>query len=148
MTAGSRMMWFDKKNSLVTFVDKRKTYEELPTGHVIDVDPDVLADWTLGLPFEDNTYDLVLFDPPHLIHAGDNSWLAKKYGKLAANNWQEIIKLGFDEGMRVLKPYGTLVFKWNDSQIALPEILKVIDYEPLFGQKRQKTHWLVFMKGE
>lgn len=146
MTAGSRMMWFDKHNSLSTFVDKRKVHEELTTGHVIDVDPDVLADWTLGLPFEDNTYDLVLFDPPHLIHAGDNSWLAKKYGKLNADNWQEIIKLGFNEGMRVLKTYGTLVFKWNDSQIALSEILKVIDFEPLFGQKRQKTHWLVFMK--
>lgn len=146
MTAGSRMMWFDKKNTLATFVDKRKMYEELPTGHVVDVDPDVVADWTLGLPFEDESYNLVMFDPPHLIHAGDNSWLAKKYGKLDTDNWQEIIRLGFNEAMRVLKPYGTLVFKWNDSQIILPELLKEIPYEPLFGQKRQKTHWLVFMK--
>ncbi|EAE5327699.1 SAM-dependent methyltransferase, partial [Listeria monocytogenes] len=28
------------------------------------------------------------------------------------------------------------------------EILKVIDHEPLFGNKRSKTHWLVFMKEE
>ncbi|CUW06684.1 SAM-dependent methyltransferase [Leuconostoc gasicomitatum] len=146
MTAGSRMMWFDKHNQLATFVDKRHVHEELPTGHVIDVNPDVLADWTLGLPFEDETYNLVLFDPPHLIHAGDNSWLAKKYGTLDSDNWQEIIKLGFDEGMRVLKENGTLVFKWNDSQIPLPDILDVIGQQPLFGQKSQKTHWLVFMK--
>lgn len=146
MTAGSRMMWFDKNNPLATFVDKRKMHEELPTGHVIDIDPDVVADWTLGLPFEDNSYNLVLFDPPHLIRAGDNSWLAKKYGKLDKDNWSEIIQLGFQEAMRVLKPRGTLVFKWNDSQILLPELLKHIPYEPLFGQKRQKTHWLVFMK--
>ena len=146
MTAGSRMMWFDKDNSLTTFVDKRVQHEELPSGHVIDVRPDIVADWTLGLPFEDESYNLVMFDPPHLIHAGDNSWLAKKYGKLDADNWQEIIRLGFNEAMRVLKPYGTLVFKWNDSQIILPELLKEIPYEPLFGQKRQKTHWLVFMK--
>lgn len=146
MTAGSRMMWFDKKNPLATFVDKRHIHDELPTGHVIDVDPDVVADWTLGLPFEDESYNLVLFDPPHLIYAGDSSWLAKKYGTLDKENWQEIIQLGFREAMRVLKPYGTLVFKWNDSQIALPELLKEIPYEPLFGQKRQKTHWLVFMK--
>ncbi|EAE5327670.1 SAM-dependent methyltransferase, partial [Listeria monocytogenes] len=26
------------------------------------------------------------------------------------------------------------------------EILKVIDHEPLLGNKRAKTHWLVFMK--
>lgn len=146
MTAGSRMMWFDKNNSLATFVDKRVQHEELPSGHVIDVRPDIVADWTLGLPFEDESYNLVMFDPPHLIHAGDNSWLAKKYGKLDTDNWQEIIRLGFNEAMRVLKPYGTLVFKWNDSQIILPELLKEIPYEPLFGQKRQKTHWLVFMK--
>jgi hypothetical protein len=146
MTAGSRMMWFDKHSELATFVDKRRLHERLLSGHVVDVDPDVLADWTLGLPFEDETYNLVLFDPPHLIHAGDNSWLAKKYGTLNADNWQEVIKLGFDEGMRVLKKHGTLVFKWNDSQIPLKQILNVIDYQPLFGQKRQKTHWLVFMK--
>lgn len=146
MTAGSRMMWFNKKNSLATFVDKRRVHEELTTGHVIDVDPDVLSDWTLGLPFKNNTYDLVLFDPPHLIHAGDNSWLAKKYGTLNSENWQEIIRLGFNEGMRVLKPYGTFIFKWNDSQLPLREILDVIGVEPIFGQKRQKTHWLVFMK--
>ncbi|MBZ5980053.1 hypothetical protein [Leuconostoc gasicomitatum] len=72
--------------------------------------------------------------------------MAKKYGTLDSDNWQKIIKLGFDEGMRVLKENGTLVFKWNDSQIPLPDILDVIGQQPLFGQKCQKTHWLVFMK--
>ncbi|MGX7129319.1 SAM-dependent methyltransferase, partial [Enterococcus wangshanyuanii] len=28
----------------------------------------------------------------------------------------------------------------------LSEILKVIDCEPLYGNKRAKTHWIVFMK--
>ncbi|OSH38996.1 methyltransferase [Enterococcus faecalis] len=48
--------------------------------------------------------------------------------------------------MRVLKPNGTLVFKWNEEQIKLSEILSTIDCEPLYGNKRAKTHWLVFMK--
>lgn len=48
--------------------------------------------------------------------------------------------------MRVLKPNGTLIFKWNEEQIKLNEILNLIDYKPLFGNKRSKTHWLVFMK--
>lgn len=150
MTAGSRMMWFDKDNENVVFVDKRRCYERLDTGHVINVQPDVVADWSQnhGLPFDDNSFHLVLFDPPHLIHAGEHSWLAKKYGTLNADNWQAIIKAGFTEAMRVLKPNGTLVFKWNDSQITLPNLLAQIPYEPLFGQKRQKTHWLVFMKIE
>ena len=46
----------------------------------------------------------------------------------------------------MLKPHGTLIFKWNEQQIKLKEILKVIDYRPLFGNKRSDTHWLVFMK--
>ncbi|CAM3208755.1 hypothetical protein LAPL110952_09955 [Lactiplantibacillus plajomi] len=48
--------------------------------------------------------------------------------------------------MRVLKPHGTLIFKWNEEQIKLSELLDAIGYLPLFGDKRGKTHWLVFMK--
>ncbi|BDQ51061.1 hypothetical protein EfsSVR2281_28720 [Enterococcus faecalis] len=59
---------------------------------------------------------------------------------------KKISKKGFSECMRVLKPNGTLVFKWNEDQIKLSEILSIIDYEPLYGNKRAKTHWLVFMK--
>lgn len=146
MCCGSRMFWFDKDNTDVEFVDIRQFYEELPTGHVIDVNPTTVADFR-NLPFEDNSYHLAVFDPPHLLHAGDNSWLAKKYGKLNQDTWKQDITKGFDEAMRVLKPYGTLVFKWNEEQISLPEILKAIKYRPLFGQKRSKTQWLVFMKG-
>lgn len=69
----------------------------------------------------------------------------KKYGKLS-NAWPQDIKQGFDECMRVLKPNGTLIFKWNEEQIKLKEILNCINYKPLFGNKRSKTHWLVFMK--
>lgn len=142
---GSRMFWFDKHNPNVTYVDNRQYYEELPTGHVVDVNPDVVADFT-DMPFSDNEFDLVVFDPPHLIRAGDNGWLAKKYGKLNPDTWQEDIRLGFAECMRVLKAGHTLIFKWNEDQIALSEILRAINYQPLFGNKRAKTHWLVFMK--
>jgi hypothetical protein len=48
--------------------------------------------------------------------------------------------------MRVLKPYGTLIFKWNEEQINLPKVLECTRYKPLVGQKRSKTQWLVFMK--
>ena len=50
--------------------------------------------------------------------------------------------------MRVLKPGGTLVFKWNESKIKLAEVLKCFSIAPLLGQKVTKqTHWLVFFKG-
>lgn len=141
---GSRMFWFDKDNPDVMFMDHRKYYEELSTGHVINVDPDIVADFR-DMPFDDNEFDLVVFDPPHLIHAGESSWLAKKYGRLD-ELWPEDIRQGFAECMRVLRPSGTLIFKWNEDQIPLADVLEAIGEPPLFGNKRSKTHWLVFMK--
>lgn len=141
---GSRMFWFDKENPNVTYMDIRQEYEELETGHVVDVNPNVVGDFR-NMPFEDDAFDMVVFDPPHLIHAGDNSWLAKKYGKLD-ELWPEDIRQGFAECMRVLKPNGSLIFKWNEEQISLQEVLAAIGEQPLFGNKRSKTHWLVFMK--
>lgn len=141
---GSRMFWFDKENPNVTYMDIRQEYEELETGHVVNVNPDIVGDFR-DMPFESNTFDMVVFDPPHLIHAGENSWLAKKYGKLD-ELWPEDIRQGFAECMRVLKPNGSLIFKWNEDQISLQEVLAAIGEQPLFGNKRSKTHWLVFMK--
>lgn len=51
--------------------------------------------------------------------------------------------------MRVLKPFGTLIFKWNETEIATKEIIKVIECEPLYGcrsGKQSKTHWMAFIK--
>lgn len=80
---GSRMFWFDKHNPYTTYMDIRKEYEELPTGHVIDVNPDIIGDFR-DMPFPDNEFDLVVFDPPHLKRAGENSWLAKSMADLTS----------------------------------------------------------------
>lgn len=141
---GSRMFWFDKNNDKVVFMDNRVLHDILCDGRKLDIEPDVVGDFR-NIPFEDNTFHMVVFDPPHLVKVGENSWLAKKYGKLS-DSWTTDIKKGFSECMRVLKPNGTLIFKWNEQQIKLREIFKIIDYDPLFGNKRADTHWLVFMK--
>ncbi|MDN7145289.1 class I SAM-dependent methyltransferase [Liquorilactobacillus mali] len=141
---GSRMFWYDKHEAHTTYMDIRKYYEELPTGHVINVDPDVQGNF-MDMNFEDNTFDLVVFDPPHLVHAGATSWLAKKYGTLPSD-WQNTIKQGFDECRRVLKPTGSLIMKWNEDQIKSSEMLKAIGDRPIFGDRRSKTRWLVFLK--
>ena len=109
--------------------------------------PDVIADFT-NLPFEDDSFYMVVFDPPHLKTLGETSWMAKKYGKLPTN-WQEVIKAGPDECTRVLKPNGTLIFKWNESEIKAVEVLSVIPFKPLFGHttgRQSKTIWMCFMK--
>jgi hypothetical protein len=46
----------------------------------------------------------------------------------------------------VLEKGGFLIFKWNEDRILLSEVLKLTDNKPLFGNKRAKTHWLVFQK--
>ena len=91
---------------------------------------------------------MVVFDPPHLKTLGATSWMAKKYGKLP-KDWQSLIHDGFTECMRVLKPYGTLVFKWNESEIKSSEVLSAIPFKPLFGHttgRQSKTIWMCFMK--
>lgn len=144
---GSKMFWFDKKNPLVLFSDKRSESHILCDGRSLEISPDIEVDFT-RMPFENESFYLVVFDPPHMKSLGEKSWMAKKYGVLETN-WQPVIKQGFDECMRVLKPNGTLIFKWNESQIPTKEIISLIETKPLFGHisgRQSKTIWMTFMK--
>jgi ubiquinone/menaquinone biosynthesis C-methylase UbiE len=145
---GSRMFWFDKNNPFVLFADIRELKTELCDGSLLEVKPDIVADFR-NMPFEDNTFKMVVFDPPHLHKLSENTWMAQKYGVLFST-WEQDIKEGFNESMRVLQPFGTLIFKWNEAQITTSKILKVIGVEPLFGHpsgKHGRTKWMAFMKG-
>lgn len=151
---GSRMFWFNKHNPNAVYVDIREMDETAiwkstknESERKCEIHPDVVADFT-HLPFDDESFYHVVFDPPHLQRLGETSWMAKKYGILP-ENWQPMIHDGFWECMRVLKPYGTLVFKWAEIDIKLSEILKCIGAQPLYGHrsgKNMNTHWMVFMK--
>lgn len=151
---GSRMFWFDRQNPDAVFVDSRRERHELTDAsskggsRELVVDPDLQADFT-ALPFDDATFALVAFDPPHLVGAGKGGWLAKKYGVLGAN-WREDLRKGFAECFRVLRADGVLVFKWNEHSIPVSQVLALTPERPLFGNrcgKTAKSHWLVFMKG-
>ena len=150
VTCGSKMFWFDKQNPNVVFCDKRGVpYHEYYPGRYIEIKPDVICDFT-ALPFDDNTFKLVVFDPPHLKWAGQSSWIALKYGRLE-ENWPQMIHDGFRECMRILDNYGVLIFKWSEIQIPLKDILPLFPIPPLFGHrsgKNMNTHWLCFMKME
>lgn len=151
---GSRMFWFDREDPRAIFVDKRSESHVLPDKsskggtRMLEVRPDVVADFT-SLPWPESTFAMVVFDPPHLVSAGNSGWQAKKYGKLNGD-WRGMIRDGFSECFRVLKPEGTLIFKWNEHDVPVSEILKLTEHKPLIGQrcgKLAKTHWIVFMKG-
>ena len=149
------MMWFDRDNRDVVFGDQRsETLTVTDRSHgkqngtrTLNVCPDMLMDFR-ALPFDDGMFRLVAFDPPHLVSAGPRSWLAAKYGKLG-QDWREDLRAGFSECFRVLHADGVLVFKWNETQVKLREVLALTPHRPLFGNTsglRAQTHWLVFMK--
>lgn len=146
---GSKMFYFDKADPNVLFCDIRSGVDEtLCDGRSFKVDPDEVIDVT-EMPFDDASFSLVVLDPPHLNRAGDG-WQAMKYGKLP-DDWRSFIRDAFAECWRVLKPNGTIVFKWYEYRIKLSEILEILPEKPIFGNKRphmSKTHWLVFFKPE
>lgn len=150
---GSRMFWFDKVDSRAIFVDKRRETHVVNDSssrfgeRTLTVNPDLIADFT-NLPFPDGRFAMVIFDPPHLTNAGKSGWQAKKYGRLEGD-WKGMLRDGFAECFRVLKPEGTLIFKWNEQDVPVSQILALTPERPLVGQrcgKSAKTHWLVFMK--
>lgn len=143
---GSRMFWFDRQNPDVVFGDKRTETHVLCDGRTLRIEPDMVLDFT-ALPFDNGTFKLVVFDPPHLHTAGPKSWMAAKYGKLTGD-WREDLRKGFAECFRVLASDGVLVFKWNETQVKIREVLELTDVQPLFGNtsgKKAGTHWYVFM---
>lgn len=141
---GSRMFYFDRQNPNVIYADNRELETTLCDGRTLLIKPDVHMDFR-DIPYKDNTFKIVVFDPPHLIYAGTGSWLANKYGILP-KDWPEYLKQGFEECMRVLESDGLLIFKWNEEQIKFSSVLKVFEKKPLLGDQRGKTRWVVFIK--
>lgn len=149
---GARRMWFDEKDPRALFIDKRRETHIVDHGTPgtigrapIVVDPDLMADFT-QMPFPDESFHLVVFDPPHVQRQEARGILTRKYGVLNGD-WRQMLRKGFAECFRVLRPGGTLVFKWAESQFKIDEILALTPEKPLFGHKTSKTtHWCVFMK--
>lgn len=147
---GPKGMWFDKKDDRAVFIDKRREthIDVYPCGTKTNIiDPDIIGDFT-DIKFPDETFIHVVFDPPHIEQEGI-SQITKKYGALTGD-WREMLRKGFAECFRVLKPGGTLIFKWNDCRFPVKEILDLTPEKPLYGHKSGKkmgTHWIAFLKG-
>jgi len=148
---GGKMFYFDKNDPRVLFQDIREVETTLCDGRHFEVKPDVVADFT-NMPYANETFNMVVFDPPHLKYSGSkkelDGWQMIKYGALIGD-WRDILSKGFAECFRVLIPGGFLIFKWNETDIKVSEILKLTDQKPIFGHisgKRANTHWICFMK--
>lgn len=162
---GGRMFYFDKDNDNVLFQDIRNFTTILCDGRKFSVHPDVVADFT-DMPYPDNSFKVVVFDPPHLLRNVGHSKMTDiygslnpknkvtgyqmiKYGALGNADWKDVLRKGFSECFRVLKPGGILIFKWCDIDKKVSEILKLTEHKPLLGNisgKRSNTHWILFIK--
>ncbi len=147
MCCGSRMFWLNRNDPRAVFVDIRAESHTLCDGRHLEIKADLVADFR-AQPFADNSFQIVVFDPPHLTHCGPNGWQGKKYGILS-KSWRDDLTQGFTEAFRVLRPGGVLIFKWNETHIPTREIIKLSAVPPMFGHPsgaRAKTNWLTFMK--
>ena len=153
-TCGGRMMWFNKQHPDTTYADIR----QVPPGTIdirpnFNVSPDVVCDFT-ALPFPDDLFNLVIFDPPHIVDINDTrggSFMATKFGRLFGG-WETEIAAGFAECWRVLTHGGTLIFKWSEPDAPLDTVLGLLpeNMAPLIGHTTGRagtTKWVTFLKG-
>ena len=159
-TCGGRSIWLDenKRRDDTLYIDKR---EEPPgfigqDGRTYSIEPDEIQDFR-DLPYADEQFDLVVFDPPHKkLSNGMESltgYINRAYGVLNAETWQGDLRAGFEELWRVLRPGGTLVFKFADSNVDFNDVIELAPVDPLFGttttqRKSSETRWFVFYKPE
>lgn len=147
VACGGRMFYFNKIDPRVLFMDKREENHILCDGRKFQIKPKIKGCFT-KIPFVNNKFKLVVFDPPHFKQLGKSSWMAKKYGVLPID-WKKLITNGFKECFRVLDADGILIFKWNEAQISIKDVLSCTDQKPLFGHRtmiNNKTIWMAFIK--
>lgn len=158
-TCGAKNMWFNPNHPLVTYMDKREGkfiswIKRAADRRIVNINPDIVADWTKHIPFEDGEFDIVLFDPPHVVRNKEcNIHSDNQYGILLKDTWKQDLNKGINELFRVLKPYGVFIFKWGQFSVSIDDVIKLFPYPPIFGNKTmgqsvndKDTIWLVFLK--
>lgn len=147
-TAGGKHMWHDemKEADHVVFADRREV-DGLDLQPGWECAPDVLCDFR-QLPFGDDSFDLICFDPPHRVNEDGMEQLTgvvlRKYGALRAETWHSDLRDAFDELWRVLRPGGTLTFKWADETKSHDAVLGQLEQTPLFGVTTERDRALVY----
>lgn len=150
MTCAQKQMWFQKEYENAVYIDIRNgTYKyktvDKPDFQIL---PDIQCD-NKKLPFKDNCFSMVVFDPPHVIGKSRGVFY-EQYGYLDLWGWQKQLYDAIKEGFRVLKKDGFFVFKWSERNRALQRVLTLFPSTPLFGSKigtkQTQTFWIVWQK--
>ena len=144
---GGRMFWENKNHPNVLYIDNRKREKGFVIkGDKREVNPDIQMDFR-NLKFSNNTFKMVVFDPPHIIRSSEAGIYTRVFGHLNKDTWKDDLKQGFKECWRVLDDFGVLIFKWSESQIKSKEVLNLFEEKPLIKHGGMKTtKWFCFMK--
>ena len=150
-TAGNRMMWPNKNPPNIIFMDKEID---------LRIPPDIICVWEY-LPFRDEVFFNVIFDPPHM-RLGRTSRYRDPKGVTSHGTWWGFVKNKPDlirSTMKAQKEFSRvstrLSFKWNETHYKLYEILKcfmdwvLVDKREYVSNKKHgksKTWWLRFIK--
>jgi SAM-dependent methyltransferase len=144
-TSGFRRIWFNKNQSNVLYLDKDND-DEIKIRYQKQMrfinrygskiwnrsNPTLKGDFRkLDLP--DNSFDLIVFDPPHTVSTNPKYWFELAWGALTPETWHDDLRKAAKELFRVLKPHGTLIFKWNNCETPYREVLELFPEKPLFG---------------
>ena len=145
---GGRMWWWDKAHPLAVYMDKR-TEERGAAGKWNpnwECQPDVLGDFR-DMPFADESFQLVVFDPPHIVREVPKGGIGIKYGALAPATADDDLRRAFAECWRVLRRGGTMVFKWGATSV--DRVTPHFPAQPAVGTRSARngqTRWFVFYK--
>jgi len=157
-TCGGKGIWLkgQKNREDVLYIDKRREESGFAgqEGRTWSIQPDEIQDFR-DLPYEDESFNLVIFDPPHLIREDGmkqlTGYITRSYGALNAETWQSDLRKGFKELFRVLKPKGILIFKFANNNIDFKEVIDLAPVDPLLGTTTKQNsncenRWFVFYK--
>lgn len=153
-TCGAKQMWYQKDAKDVVYLDKRHGEIYFPPSNSefwkqgnLFFDPTIIAD-NRQLPFKDNSFDMILFDPPFVVSMTPR--MKAQYDILNPITWTIDIGKAANEFFRVLKQGGFLILKWGEGYAVVREALKLFPVKPLFGThlnySKHKTWWIVFRK--
>src|SRR5690554_5638380 len=99
-----------------------------------EVCPDLVAD-VRELPLTDQSFDLVLWDPPHL-NTGRESVFAAEYGHWTQADIYTLLSEGSRELARIAKPTCSLVLKWGGKDVPLRKVIQRMPlWRPLVGTR-------------
>jgi len=152
-TAGNRHIWTKKYPRGVVFLDIEPN---------LRISPDVIGDFTNMTMFEDESFNLVIFDPPFAKCGDMHNRPDEKYGSYWGSidstfHFLRLVNGGLKEIYRVLRPNGFMYLKFNDIHFSLEKLLLILKthFNELIRTSRKSqsgkgnesaTYWILFQK--